>query len=296
MRSTIFTRPRVLAGAVALVVVLATATGAILRAAGQLPAPPPSPGRAVGSQQPRPSVSVPGQAPDPYFVAAPSTLAGKVLHWTMAGVRSTPSSPDPANGKPTNSEVWAQMGPDNAPTRLRARTTLADGTLLQERVASGGKESLYLGAGYNNPAAKPPPVPPACPQPRSSSAQALASTLPLFANQAMLPGLGFQTTAGTTQLPTTPPLTGVKPSASYPANSAIPIWAHSTAANGTTHLDEVQIDSSGRVQMVHSRSVTASGDVTETKMSYGNLDVYEPSAVPPTVFDPSPEAKAVCHA
>jgi len=228
-------------------------------------------------------------------VAAPTAIAGKILHWTQVTQNSTPTSPDPSNGKARNSEVWVQIGQDNVPTQLHARTTLVDGTFLQEIVATTSRQSVYLSAAYSPSSAKPPPVTSPCPLPKPSSGQFLSERLPLFADQGMLPSLGFQATAGTQQLPTTPPLAGAKPSASYQANPAAPIWTHSVNGSGSSHLDEVQVDNSGRVQMVHSRTVDTTGHVNETKMSYGNLDVYEPSAVPQSVFNPSQGALESCH-
>ena len=220
-------------------------------------------------------------------------LAGEVLHWVQVTQHRTPNGPDPSNGKATISEVWVQMGQDNVPTQAHARATLADGTFLQELVATPSRQGTYLSPAYNRSTAKP-PVPAPCPLPKPSSARLLGDMLPLFVNQAMLPGLGFQQTAGTLQLPATPPLAGTRPSASYQANPAAPIWSHSATTSGSTHLDEVQVDNTGRVQMVHSRTVDTTGNVNETQMSYGNLDVYDPSAVPQSVFSPSQAALDAC--
>jgi len=279
---------------VASVVGIAAITGGVLRAAGTLPPPvtPPSP---YPQHQTNPSVPHPEASPAPFIIPAPS-FAGKVIRWTQTDYVTVPNSLDPASGKLRNVDVWARVGQDNRVAMLRSHATFADGSFYQELIATPTAQSLYPGAAYFPVIAHLAGGSPNCPV--QLSAPRLDPMLPLFANTSTLPTLRFSVTTGTTLPPATPSLSSVQPSIIYPTNPSASIWARSSSENGTTNSDQVQVyPKTGRIIMIDSRMVAASdGAINETRMVYGDLNVYDATQVPATVFNPSTEAQGACHA
>jgi hypothetical protein len=244
-----------------------------------------------------PNAIVPSGLPTPsYFVRAPSSLVGKVLHQTMSQYINFPASPDPANGKVVVGELWIQVGPDGVPTRYHGRYTLADGTFHQETIQTPDQVLDAYGLGYG-PGGR-------CERWASSSSK-MPGLLPAFVNEQALARSGFVlqgTRLASIVLKAAPAMPEAPPQISYTylSDTAVQVWEQQRTEDSSdgSPMKRVRVwetGSGGYLMGVTSRLFdTKDNLVREEVRAYGPLNVYDPSIVPAAAWDLSPEAKVMC--
>lgn len=273
--------------------------GSNILQAGTIPTPPPIPTLSPGST-PVPS-SVPfgngpaDQTPPAFLVTIPS-FAGKVLHWTQTSYTYNTLSPDPANGRPTNVDIWIQVGADGIPIIARSVSTFLDGTFHQANLYASDATTFILGPGYQ--AVSPHSFPECVLNEASYPVETRRSLLPPFVDEAMLPQFGFNQESGkaTMQFPSTESLPEGKALETYGPDTTVRRWIMRESANRSTNLKALEVGEGGRVLGSQAQLTSAEGDiVNETWTAYGPLEVYDPASVPTSVFDLSEQALGACH-
>ncbi|TAH49974.1 MAG: hypothetical protein EYC68_15485 [Chloroflexota bacterium] len=266
-----------------------------VRARGLFPTPPPvstllpdrTPAPELGSESPVKERPV-------YFVVGPS-FARKILHWTKTDYSYSLNSLDPANGKPVQVEIWTRVGTNGIPTTTHAISTLPDGTFLQEVLQSPEETILILNNQY--PVTSPDGLK-RCKQHLPAYPDWMRQqVLPPFVDEAALKRFGFQKSREPhPELPTTVPLAGIQPLRAFGQGSKSQAWMLQQLENNKRNTKTLWVGADGRVLASQGRLTNKEGNViNEASSTYGSLEVYEASSVPPDTFAISQQALEECH-
>lgn len=238
--------------------------------------------------------------------------AGDVLHYTKLVYKRSPEATttlapgetmlggDPSNGADILADVWVLMGTNGLPSVYNVRYTLPGGALSHQDYGSQTDSITVMGRTFAPPV---PTAPGSLPQfpcrqlnPAPKARQFAVLAPPFTQNALMTSGEGFTMTSGapTQPPPITPALPGVTPLATLASPATVSIWTKDMPTTaGLDHL-RVESDASGRVIYQEDNIVTAQGQpVVDVWQTYGPVDVYAATAVPPSVFTP-PTAPVVC--
>lgn len=237
------------------------------------------------------AVKIDGPRPS-WLRASLPDLAGTVLHWRQVEYQYSKGSPDPANGKMNQGDIWEQIGPDGTPTLFHGWYTLPDGSLLQEIYETPQTTILVKGPAYAS-------VQPTlddrwCVQQWSTSTGGLTNRLPQFVDERGISSAGYslQDGAPSAALPTTPPQSGVNPTRTFNNPTAVHIWSQLQSST-VTHISRattMDVDSVGRVAYVNWRTQAANGDLdAETWFAFGDLLAYPSNAHLPTAVFALPQ-------
>lgn len=225
----------------------------------------------------------PGSGPALWMVI-PSALAGHTVHWTQVSYSYRATSPDPANGQLVTGSVWEQIGADGIPTVFFASYTLSTGVPLQEILQTRNGVMLLLGSAYAGQG-------PSCTQQSQSvSVAQMRATLPPFADESKLASQGFSKTllkAPAYGVPTSrDSIIGVTPVQVYSSVGSAYSWVARTSLQGNaTEVTIIDADAQGRVETQDSQIISGAGAITsETRTTFGVLQVYASSSVPASVF------------
>ncbi|MGI8550741.1 MAG: hypothetical protein ACR2PL_08145, partial [Dehalococcoidia bacterium] len=243
-----------------------------------------------------------GQAKQAFVI--PSVRAGslqnKVLHWAQTTDSYTSTSPDPANGKQVTRDVWLETDANLKVMRFHSRSTLQDGTFLQEHIQDGVQEKSILGSIYNAPS-PPAGIPSgatsgACSMRLLQGPHTIAEDL-LFVDSKILPQVGFNTIVGgsVVDLPTTHTPTGLSPEQAYGSGGKTQGWSiQEHLANGDSVTTELSVTGEGRLPFYQVLRTNPQGQViSQFRVTSGTLEVYSLNPVPTSVFDPSSDVQAV---
>lgn len=236
----------------------------------------------------------------------PPEFAGHVVH----SVVRTHEQHVAAGAIDDRSESWIRITADGQPDLIHTITTSLTGTPLGEALLTPtGGQIVPVIVG---PQPTPPPVPtpagaiarpiaaPPCPQTTSLSSpqggNPLVPLLPPFVVPVQY-GAALQLTRGTPRPPSQPPpslppVSNATPLKRYAAERQVTPWErHERLPSGNEESAVAEIDSAGRLEYLHLRTVTAAGQVAdEIERVYGLVEVYAPSAVPADAFTFSEKA------
>lgn len=222
-----------------------------------------------------------------------ATFRDKVVHLTSTTYTYAVGGADPANGQQIAIDTWVQTDLSGDITKLHARSTLPDGSFLQEVNEGDGQSTLALGPAYAS--LKPEHGNPCTPLTLSSK----RPLMPLFVDPATLPQLGYHPTS---DRPVSPPasggtLAGTAPVASFNVDDTIGTFSRSGAsdANGTVTYD-LEVQNNGKMDATRAVTTDRQGHViSENWQAYGRISLYASTSLPASVFAPSVDAQEACR-
>jgi hypothetical protein len=286
--------------AVALLLALIVLVGASLalyasRPEGQLGAEPsaPSPGPA------HPDAGVSFSAPP----AVAATLNNAVLHWTATSYSASPGARDPYSGKVITSDAWAQTDASGAVVRFHAIYTDPGGAFAQEVLQDTARTTRVFSPAY----AAVFPAPPSagtnlCQSgPGGLDPSTSAGLLPPFSDSGSLTQQGFRLSARSAPAPAlratvAPPDT--TPTHLYPTAPTAQRYERGVAlAAGGKETQTIDIQADGRIVLTEATVTDAEGQIlSQSRQSYGAVQVFAPGDVPASTFALSTIASETCHA
>lgn len=245
--------------------------------------PPPTP---VPGAQTSGTPTDAGRGRPPYFVR-PGIFGGRVVHLVGTNYSSSEGSTDPANGRLRNFNAWLRFSPNGEPIAFHLISTYEDGSFHQEILTTPTEEVVV-----SEPASAitSPNGQPICLVRGTPAPDILLNRVPYFVDQGALPRFGFQLQASG---PPTHVARAVSSALSavaveiYQPDPVVQRWTlqrpSSAAGLRTTHTLEVA--DAGRVQVLQTRTVDASGRlVGEMWTANGPLEVLNPATVPANAF------------
>lgn len=203
---------------------------------------------------------------------------GKILHYTemhdswVAPVTSNGVTiENPNNGKPYLQERWEEVDETGTVIRGHSITTFLDGRFDQETVLTRDWDVLVMG----------------CLQRDVWNGQWPGGLVPSFTTAGLLREQGFVPVDGKTEpYPTTESLPNVDPVRQFETPTDVQIWElRKGDSTGWHEVERVEIAPDGRLVGSTRQIMNGDGVLLQEYERIGPLEVYEPSEVPPSVFE-----------